>query len=158
MLTCDAISESRIDLHFQRSRAERPAIVASAPTRKMMAVSGLELLWEPHQGAFPAATIAELQRWGSYLFELKNRRVEALWKNLCAVYQGHVPLPLALPGAEPDSVQLAWDTDRHHLDITIPLEGPQEWFFMDRETGELRDGSCPDETTAFVELLQVVAR
>lgn len=157
MLTCDAISESRIDLHFHRSRLDRPAIVASAPTRRVMGSSVPELLWEPHQGAFPAAAIPELQRWGSYLFELKNRRVEDFWKQLCVAYQGSVPLPLALPGAEPDSVQLAWDTDKHHLDVTIPSDGPQEWFFMDRQSGELRDGVYPGDAKVFEDLLQIVA-
>src|SRR5512145_2087358 len=52
----------------------------------------------------------------------------------------------------------AWDTDKSHLDVTIPLDGPQEWFFMDLQAGELRDCVYPNDAEAFAELLQLVAR
>lgn len=114
-------------------------------------------LWRSSRGAFPAATIGELQRWGQYLFAHPNRHVRVFWNLLCGSYEGIVPLPLALPGAEADSVQLAWDTEAHHLDVTVFADGTQEWFFMDRQSGELLDGVLPQDTSRFCQLLQVVA-
>lgn len=99
----------------------------------------------------------ERQRWNSFLSDLKNQRVEPFWRQVCAANLGNVPLPLALPGAEPDSVQLAWDTERYHLDVTIPFDGPQVWFFMDRRSGELPYGVYPGDANAFDDPLGIVA-
>lgn len=113
--------------------------------------------WGSSRGAFPAATIAELQRWGQYLFDHPNRHVQPFWTELCDSYDGIVPLPLALPSAEADSVQLAWDTDAHHLDVTVSADGTKEWFFMNRQNGELLDGVLPQDASRFRQLLKVVA-
>lgn len=182
MLIYDAPETSSVDTLADAFRLERAAYVMPAQAGRMaygpaprllqtMLTGGeydLErvrtanrpaprLLWDPPNGAFPAATIVERQRWGEYLFEHKNRHIEAFWTRLSAVYQGSIPLPLAMPGVEPDSAQLAWDTEKHHLDVTILADGLAEWFFMNRETGELRDGTFPEDAAAFRELLRVVA-
>jgi hypothetical protein len=157
VLICDAPNELSADTLAEAFRFERPAYVMPAQAGRTANAPVPRLLWNPPQGAFPPATIAERQRWGEYLFEQKNRNVEAFWTRLSAAYRGSIPLPLALPGAEPDSVQLAWDTEKHHLDVTILADGPEEWFFMDRQTGELRDGVLPEDEAAFRELLIIVA-
>lgn len=157
MLICEAPNDQSGELLAGALRFERPAYVMPAQAERTANTPVLKLLWNPPQGAFPPATIAERQRWGQYLFEHNNRHIGAFWTQLCAGYQGSVPLPLALPGAEPDSVQMAWDTEKHHLDISILSDGSAEWFFMDRDTGELRDGVLPADFEAFSALLRTVS-
>jgi hypothetical protein len=152
MLACELPRDFNSDLLIRTSSA------SIAPTSAVRTANTKSpALWSSSRGAFPAATIGELQRWGQYLFDNPNRHVRVFWDALGVSYDGIVPLPLALPGAEADSVQLAWDTEAHHLDVTVFVDGTKEWFFMNRQTGELLDGVFPQDTLRFCQLLQMVA-
>jgi hypothetical protein len=91
-----------------------------------------------------------------YLSEPGNQRVEAFWRWLSAALGEDVPFPLAMPDAEVGSAQLAWDTERYHLDVSIPRDGDEEWFFMDRQTDECRDGVLPADAVALLDALRLV--
>ena len=105
---------------------------------------------------FPRSSIEELQRWGQFLAELHSGKPAAVWRKLCRAEQAPA-LPVAMVVGDEGNVQFSWDTERHHLDIDIPLHGDPEWFFMDRETDASEEGVLSDDLERLVELLRLVS-
>ena len=126
-------------------------------THDFSKVGEATLIQSSPQRSFPQSTISELQRWGQFIEEPRSRSVKEFWQKLCVYFNGP-PLPVAMPGAESGTMQLAWDTDELHLDVSLGSSDTDEWFFMNRKSGELQEGSVDFELTKFVGLLKTISQ
>ena len=166
MLTGDAPREPNT-LETLNYELQKPSVViASAAwhsvpdplmTPNFGKIGEATLIRSSPQKSFPQSTISELQRWGQFIEEPQSRNIKEFWQKICIYFNGP-PLPVAMPGAESGTMQLAWDTDDAHLDVLLGSSETDEWFFMDRKSGKFQEGTVDFELTKFVELLKTISQ
>lgn len=94
---------------------------------------------------------------GSVHRRAEKPKYQGIWQKICIFLNGP-PLPVAMPGAESGTMQLAWDTDDLHLDVLLGSSDSDEWFFMDRRSGKLEEGSVDSNLTRFADLLKTISQ
>jgi hypothetical protein len=157
MVPVQAVKARNVFNHFAEDSSLEWGQLCTSSCTKLFESDAVRPSLTDQQNGFPPPTIQGLQRWSSYLEELKrsgNQHVAALWQQLCGVLGSVVPLPVAVPGVEKGKAHLCWDTKDQHLELKLSASGVRQWSYLDRATGAKREGTSVDGAIAeFVELL-----
>ena len=100
-------------------------------------------------GSHLAASDADAKRFANFLKDLPlpPRLADSFRAFLDAAISNGEPLPAVLPRSD-NSVRLVWETRRLHLEADIFDDQTMEWFFRDRQSGEI--AGTDDEPHAFI--------
>lgn len=93
----------------------------------------------------PAASLRRVQGLIDYLDQITAdsqvtpqlaRLAWDAWNSLSAATGNSLPVPDACPGSEGELLY-TWDRDEHHLELEIFPAAPAEFFYRNRQTGDL---------------------
>lgn len=91
-------------------------------------------------------------------FDVKHvNAVRDLWRTLS--FRLGIGLPVPLTQTTDEAIQLAWENGRHYFDVEIYPDGSLEWFYRDRESGEVEgteDERSMKPTNAFFNRLNLI--
>lgn len=130
-------------------------IEAAAGDLRIETSAATSLLSQEDIGLLPHPLAVRESEWLKFLFGLVDAgyvsesqvsHVRAFWEELKNRIGRPLRLPITMPAGD-GSIQLAWSTKEHYLDIDMFADGSYEWFYRNRFTDEL-DGTENERCTA----------